>query len=154
MSERHDLERAVAECLGWNLLPEDERIDGHTCKGPDGAMIAMRFDWGSVQTGNHYLEVESRENRESAWKPSGFGMAQKKAQYWAVVNGDDVYVADTSKLARFLKKNRRELQDHISRRNLESHSKRMYARGYLLPLKDLKSCCSVICPSPVKAPEN
>ena len=28
-------------------------------------MIAMRFDWPSVETGNHYLEVESRENRES-----------------------------------------------------------------------------------------
>ena len=85
MSERAEVERAVAENLGWEMLTESERQDGLTCKGPDGSMIAMRFDWPSVETGNHYLEVESRENRESSWKPSGFGLAQKKAQYWAVV---------------------------------------------------------------------
>ena len=117
-------------------------------------MIALRFDWGSVETGNHYLEVESRENRESAWKPSGFGIAQKKAQYWAVVNEEDVFMADVNKLARFIKKQRTVLTDHVSRRNLESRDKRMYARGYLLPLDNLESCCSVICPSPVKAPDN
>ena len=99
-------------------------------------------------------KLESRENRESSWKPSGFGLAQKKAQYWAVVNGDDVFMADVNKLAKLIKKQRRELQDHVSRRNLESRDKRMYARGYLLPLVDLESCCSVICPSPVNAPED
>jgi len=154
MSERADLERAVAEHLGWEVLPSNERTDGLTCKAPDGAMIALRFDWGSIETGNHYLEVESRENRESAWKPSGFGIAQKKAQYWAVVNEEDVFMADVNKLARFIKKQRTELTDHVSRRNLESRDKRMYARGYLLPLENLEACCSVICPSPVKAPEN
>ena len=154
MSERADLERAVAEHLGWEVLPSNERTDGLTCKAPDGAMIALRFDWGSIETGNHYLEVESRENRESAWKPSGFGIAQKKAQYWAVVNEEDVFMADVNKLARFIKKQRTELTDHVSRRNLDSRDKRMYARGYLLPLENLEACCSVICPSPVKAPEN
>jgi hypothetical protein len=154
VSERGGLERAVAECLGWEVLPNHQRIDELTCKSPDGSMIALRFDWSSTETGNHYLEVESRENRESSWKPSGFGLAQKKAQYWAVVNGKDVFVADTSKLARLLKKQRRELDDHVSRRNLDHRDKRLYARGYLLPLKELETCCSVICPSPVKAPEN
>lgn len=154
MAERGEVERAVAECLGWEILPDNERQDGLTCKGPDGSMIAMRFDWPSVETGNHYLEVESRENRESSWKPSGFGLAQKKAQYWAVVNGKDVFMADVAKLARHIKKQRRELQDHVSRRNLDSHEKRMYARGYLLPLVDLESCCAVICPSPVNAPQD
>ena len=154
MSEQAEVERAVAECLGWDILPSSERQDGLTCKGPDGSMIAMRFDWPSVETGNHYLEVESRENRESSWKPSGFGLAQKKAQYWAVVIGEDVLMADVNKLAKLIKKQRRELQDHVSRRNLESRDKRMYARGYLLPLADLESCCSVICPSPVNAPED
>ena len=61
MSERAEVERAVAENLGWEMLTESERQDGLTCKGPDGSMIAMRFDWPSVETGNHYLEVESRE---------------------------------------------------------------------------------------------
>ena len=154
MSERADLERAVAEHLGWQVLPSNQRTDGLTCQAPDGAMIALRFDWGSIETGNHYLEVESRENRESAWKPSGFGIAQKKAQYWAVVNEEDVFMADANKLARFIKKQRSELTDHVSRRNLDSRDKRMYARGYLLPLENLEACCSVICPSPVKAPEN
>ncbi len=154
MSERADLERAVAEHLGWEVLPSNLRKDGLTCQAPDGAMIALRFDWGSIETGNHYLEVESRENRESAWKPSGFGIAQKKAQYWAVVNEQDVFMADANKLARFIKKQRAELTDHVSRRNLDSRDKRMYARGYLLPLENLEACCSVICPSPVKAPEN
>jgi len=154
VSERADLERAVAEHLGWQVLPSEQRTDGLTCQAPDGAMIALRFDWGSIETGNHYLEVESRENRESAWKPSGFGIAQKKAQYWAVVNEEDVFMADVNKLARFIKKQRTELTDHVSRRNLESRDKRMYARGYLLPLDNLESCCSVICPSPVKAPDN
>ena len=154
LSERTDLERAVAENLGWQVLPADQRTDGLTCKAPDGSMIALRFDWASTETGNHYLEVESRENRESSWKASGFGIAQKKAQYWAVVNGEDVFMADVNKLARLLKKQRRELEDHISRRNLDSRDKRMYARGYLLPLDDLESCCSVICPSPVRAPNN
>jgi hypothetical protein len=154
MSERADLERAVADNLGWEVLPSNQRTDGLTCQAPDGSMIALRFDWGSIETGNHYLEVESRENRESAWKSSGFGIAQKKAQYWAVVNEEDVFMADVNKLARLLKKQRRSLEDHVSRRNLGSHNKRMYARGYLLPLEDLEACCSVICPSPVKAPEN
>ena len=154
MSERSDLERAVAENLGWKVLPSDKRTDGLTCQAPDGAMIALRFDWASTETGNHYLEVESRMNRESAWKASGFGIAQKKANYWAVVNGDDVFMADVNKLTRLLKKQRRELEDHVSRRNLDTRDKRMYARGYLLPLDDLESCCSVICPSPIKAPDN
>jgi hypothetical protein len=154
MSERADLERAVAENLGWEVLSSNQRTDGLTCQAPDGAMIALRFDWPSTETGNHYLEVESRENRESAWKPSGFGIAQKKAQFWAVVNDEDVFVADVNKLARLLKKQRRELEDHVSRRNVGSHDKRMYARGYLLPLEDLEGCCSVICPSPVNAPDN
>ena len=154
MSERSNLERAVAENLGWRVLPSDKRTDGLTCQAPDGAMIALRFDWASTETGNHYLEVESRENRESSWKPSGFGIAQKKAHYWAVVNGEDVFMADVGKLTKLLKKQRRELDDHVSRRNLDTHDKRMYARGYLLPLDDLESCCSVICPSPVEAPEN
>jgi len=154
MSERADLERAVAENLGWEVLSSNRRTDGLTCQAPDGAMIALRFDWPSTETGNHYLEVESRENRESAWKPSGFGIAQKKAQFWAVVNDEDVFVADVNKLARLLKKQRRELEDHVSRRNVGSHDKRMYARGYLLPLEDLEGCCSVICPSPVNAPDN
>ena len=154
MSERADLERAVAENLGWEVLPIDQRADGLTCKAPDGSMIALRFDWPSTETGNHYLEVESRENRESSWKASGFGIAQKKAQYWAVVNHEDVFIADVNKLARLLKKQRRDLEDHVSRRNLDSRDKRMYARGYLLPLGDLESCCSVICPSPVRAPDN
>ena len=154
MSERADLERAVAHNLGWKVLPDNQRTDGLTCRAPDGAMIARRFDWASIETGNHYLEVESRENRESAWKASGFGIAKKKAQYWAVVNEEDVFMADVNKLARVLKKQRRELEDHVSRRNVGSHDKRMYARGYLLPLKDLEACCSVICPSPVKAPNN
>ena len=154
MSERADLERAVAENLGWEVLSANQRTDGLTCRAPDGAMIALRFDWPSTETGNHYLEVESRENRESAWKPSGFGIAQKRAQYWAVVNDEDVFMADVNKLSRLLKKQRRELDDHVSRRNVGSHDKRMYARGYLLPLDDLEACCSVICPSPVKAPEN
>ena len=154
MSERADLERAVAEHLGWDVLPSNQRTDGLTCQAPDGAMIALRFDWGSIETGNHYLEVESRENRESAWKPSGFGIAQKKAQYWAVVNEDDVFIADVSKLARLIKKQRGELEDHVSRRNIDSRDKRMYARGYILPLDDLETCCSVISSSPVKAPDN
>jgi len=154
MSERADLERAVAENLGWEVLSANQRTDGLTCQAPDGAMIALRFDWPSTETGNHYLEVESRENRESAWKPSGFGIAQKRAQYWAVVNEEDVFMADVNKLARLLKKQRRELEDHVSRRNVGSHDKRMYARGYLLPLEDLEGCCSVICPSPVNAPDN
>ena len=154
MSERADLERAVAESLGWEVLPDNQRTDGLTCKAPDGAMIALRFDWPSTETGNHYLEVESRENRESSWKASGFGIAQKKAQYWAVVIEEDVFMADGSQLARLLKKQRRALEDHVSRRNLDSRDKRMYARGYLLPLDDLESCCSVLCPSPVRAPDN
>ena len=154
VSERADLERAVAENLGWEVLADHQRTDGLTCQAPDGAMIALRFDWPSIETGNHYLEVESRENRESSWKASGFGIAQKKAQYWAVVNEEDVFMADVNKLARLLKKQRRKLEDHVSRRNVGSHDKRMYARGYLLPLEDLEACCSVICPSPVRAPDN
>ncbi|GIS43899.1 MAG: hypothetical protein Ct9H90mP16_09690 [Candidatus Poseidoniales archaeon] len=78
----------------------------------------------------------------------------KKSPVLGCGQWEDVFMADVNKLAKLIKKQRRELQDHVSRRNLESRDKRMYARGYLLPLADLESCCSVICPSPVNAPED
>ena len=98
-------------------------------------------------------EVECRENRESPWKASGFGIARKKAHYWVVVNENDVYVADVKNIVKMLKKNRGDLDDHVSRRNLDDYEKRMYARGHLVPLQYLESCCHVICASPVKSPE-
>jgi hypothetical protein len=153
MSELADYERDIASHFGWTLLSPKERGNGLTCKAPDGAMIALRFDWASMDTGNHYLEVECRENRESPWKASGFGIARKKADYWVVVNEHDVYVADVKNIVKMLKKKRGDLDDHVSRRNLDDYEKRMYARGHLVPLEFLEPCCHVICASPVKSPE-
>jgi hypothetical protein len=148
--ERSAQENAIAEHFGWQVIENSKRRDGVSCTAPDGSRICLRFDWPSVETGNHYLEVESRANRESSWKASAFGIARKKADLWVVVNGREVYVADIKLLNKRLKRVRGDIPDHVSRRNIGDFDKRMYARGHLLPLEELEECCKVICVSPIQ----
>ena len=147
---RAERELAIAQHFGWEVIDEAERRDEVSCTAPDGSRIALRFDWPSVETGNHYLEVESRKNRDSSWKASAFGLARKKVDLWVVVNAEEVYVADVKLLNKRLKRVRGDIPDHVSRRNTDDLNKRMYARGHLLPLDELEDCCKVICQSPVK----
>jgi hypothetical protein len=110
---------------------------------PDGSKIAIRFDELSLETGAHYLELEQRKDRESRWRPSGFGLARKAADWWVMANSERIYVVPTKALWKSVKRDRDAEEKH-SRRNVEDPDKRLYSRAHIMPLEKLAAVSILI----------
>lgn len=136
-------EQAIAERMGWTHLGGANKEAGWDMVAPDGSKIAIRFDELSLETGAHYLELEQRKDRESRWRPSGFGLARKAADWWVMANSERIYVAPTKALWKSVKRDRDADEKH-SRRNVEDPDKRLYSRAHIMPLEKLAAVSILI----------
>ncbi len=136
-------ELAIAERMGWTHLNGANKESGWDMVAPDGSKIAIRFDELSLETGAHYLELEQRKDRESRWRPSGFGLARKAADWWVMANSERIYVVPTKALWKSVKRDRDAEEKH-SRRNVEDPDKRLYSRAHIMPLEKLAAVSILI----------
>ena len=143
------MEQAVATKMGWTPLDGQQRAKGWDMLAPGGAKMAIRFDFISDETGQHFLELEQRKDRHSDWVASGFGISRKTADFWVMVNSQSVYMVPTKALATVLKKNRGSLEEKHSRRSGTESELRLFSRGQILPLELLSSAAVAITDSPV-----
>ncbi len=140
-------EEKVATLLGWAHLKGAHKMDGWDMVAPTGEKIAIRFDELSLETGAHYLELEQREDRDAAWKKSGFGISRRVADWWVMANSEKIYVTSTKTLWRVVKRARNADEKH-SRRNLDDPDKRLFSRAHILPIQDLEKCSTLIITNP------
>lgn len=136
-------ERAIADLMGWKHLEGIHKNDGWDMIAPNGEKIAIRFDELSLETEAHYLELEQREDRNSKWKSSGFGIARKNADWWVMANSEKLYVATTKKLWTIVKKSKDREERH-SRRNISDPDKRLFSRAHIVSIDELEQCCLLV----------
>jgi hypothetical protein len=64
-------ERALAAFMQWEYIEGQSTGDGFDFVANDNAKIEAKFDWGSIKTGNHFLEYSQTNDNmrymEAIW---------------------------------------------------------------------------------------
>ena len=68
----------------------------------NGSKIEAKFDWDSIKTGNHYLEITQTSDNKKTWMPSGFSISADEADFWVVINEDWIRIFPIDVLKEYL----------------------------------------------------
>ena len=142
-------ERLLAKVMHWAYVEDQKKGSCYDFIAPDGGKIEAKFDWDSIKTGNHYLELGQTSNNGETWVASGFALSEGVADYWVVINNDWLRVFDVNKLAEFLKNNRRKLKMVKTKDGVNHNRPGQYSKAYLIPFRILDDLALMKIPSPV-----
>lgn len=149
MDEENIHELQLASFLSWEFVTGQEKGAAFDFITPDASTVESKFDWDSIKTGNHYLEIAQTSDNKITWEPSGFSISSEVADFWIVINDDWIRFFQVSKLKEFLKKNRSSLQIRETRNGVNFNAVGQYSMGYIIPFLQLDSVCMLKFPSPI-----
>jgi hypothetical protein len=142
-------ERALAGFMQWEYIEEQSTGDGFDFIANDNSKIEAKFDWGSIKTGNHFLEYSQTNDNMRTWKPSGHAISAQQADYWVVINEDWLRMYNMEDLNAFVDENRSSFKVKQSRTGINHNRKGQYAKAYLIPFVFLDSIAFLKMPNPV-----
>jgi hypothetical protein len=146
--EEHN-ELQLAEFMQWEYMDEQVKGSAYDYIAPDTSKIEAKFDWDSIKTGNHYLEIAQTSNNKKTWIPSGFSLSCEEADFWAVINEDWLRLYQMSHLKAFVEENRSSLKVKETRARINSNQPGQYSKAYIIPFGILDSICFAKLPNPV-----
>ena len=88
ISEQNVYEERLAKLMNWDFILNQSKGSSYDYITPGGSKIEVKFDWDSIKTGNHYLEIAQTNDNKVTWFPSGFSLSSKSSDYWVVINED------------------------------------------------------------------
>jgi len=138
IEEQKRYERIISEYLGCEYLDNQRRGDYYDCISNSAHKIEIKFDWLSIQTGNHFLEFNQR-TYENEWVPSGIEISARDADYWIVVNNDSIYILTIESVKKMLGDN--DFKISSTRIGVNYNRTSQFAKGYLVPLDILQNYC-------------
>ena len=141
-------ERALAAFMQWDYVEGQSKGDGYDFIANDTSKIEAKFDWGSINTGNHFLEF-SQTSRSGGWQPSGHSLSAQQADFWVVINEDWLRMYRMEELNAFVVENRESFEVKQSRTGINNNRKGQYAKAYLIPFVFLDSIAFLKMPNPV-----
>ncbi len=53
--------------MGWNYIEHQKKGSSYDYETNSGVKIEAKFDWDSIGTGNHYLEVAQTSDDGNSW---------------------------------------------------------------------------------------
>ena len=143
-------ERKLAEFMKWKYIEEQEKGSSYDYTAFDGSKIEAKFDWDSVKTGNHYLEIAQTNDNKVTWCPSGFSLSSKNADYWVVINSQWLRIFQIEVLMNFIQNNRNSLVQKETRSGVNYNSTGQFSKAYIIPFTDLDQFCLAKIPNPIK----
>jgi len=143
-------EKRLAEFMKWKFIEEQEKGCSYDYIALDGSKIEAKFDWDSVKTGNHYLEIAQTNDNKVTWFPSGFSLSSKNADYWIVINSQWLRIFQIEVLMNFIQNNRNSLIQKETRSGVNYNSTGQFSKAYIIPFTDLDQYCLAKIPNPIE----
>jgi hypothetical protein len=143
-------ERALAKAMHWTYVEGQQKGSCYDFTAPDGAKIEAKFDWDSIKTGNHYLEVAQTSNGGKSWIPSGFSISADEADLWVVVNEEWMRTLTVDSVKKIITENRSNLKITQTRAGVNFNRPGQLSKAYLIPFDLLDNYVMQKMPSPIK----
>ena len=143
-------ERKLAEFMQWQFVEEQTKGSAYDYVASDGSKLEAKFDWDSIKTGNHYLEIAQTSDNKTTWMPSGFSISSKQADYWVVINEEWLRIFQIEVLMNFIQKNRGHLVQKETRSGINYNSSGQFSKAYIIPFTELDHYCLAKIPNPIE----
>jgi hypothetical protein len=143
-------ERILAEYMNWEYVDFQQKGFAYDFIAPDGSKIEAKFDWGSIKTGNHYLEFAQTCDNRITWVPSGFSISADQAKFWVVINEDWIRIFQIEVLRDFMQKYRSSLIIKETRSGVNYNQPGQYSKAYIIPFILLDVACMAKFPNPIQ----
>jgi len=143
-------EKELAEFMKWKFIVEQQKGSSYDYIALDGSKIEAKFDWDSLKTGNHYLEIAQTNDNKVTWYPSGFSLSSKNADYWVVINSQWLRIFQIEVLMNFIQNNRNSLAQKETRSGVNYNSTGQFSKAYIIPFTDLDQYCLAKIPNPIE----
>lgn len=143
-------ERLLAEFMNWEYVDSQQKGFAYDFISPDGSKIEAKFDWDSIKTGNHYLEIAQTNDNRKTWDPSGFSISADEAKYWIVINEEWVRIFETAILREFIQKSRSTLQIKETRSGVNYNQPGQFSKAYIIPFNQLDKWHMAKFPNPIE----
>ena len=131
----HELQ--LGSYMNWHFTENQKKGSCYDFISPDGSKIEAKFDWDSIKTGNHYLEIAQTNDDKITWVPSGFTLSLKEAEFWVVINEQWIRIYQTKVLQNFIQENRSKLRIKQTRSRINFNQKGQFSKGYIIPFEEL-----------------
>ena len=143
-------ERKLADFMQWQFVEEQTKGSAYDYVALDGSKVEAKFDWDSIKTGNHYLEIAQTSDNKTTWMPSGFSISSKQADYWVVINEEWLRIFQIEVLMNFIQKNRGHLVQKETRNGVNYNSSGQFSKAYIIPFTELDHYCLAKIPNPIE----
>ena len=149
MENEGENEKRLAQFMNWEYIDTQQKGFPYDYIAPDGSKIEAKFDWGSEETGDHYLEFSQTSDGGKTWVPSGFSISEPEIDYWIVINNEFLRYFQIKVLKIFLQENRRKFKVVQSRKNINNNRPGQFSKGYLIPFDYLDKVANLKIKSPI-----
>ena len=143
-------EKELAEFMQWQFVENQKKGSAFDFTALDGSKIEAKFDWDSIKTGNHYLEIAQTSDNKVTWMPSGFSISSGVADYWVVINEEWLRIFQIEVLMNFIQNNRSKLKVKETGNGVNYNSSGQFSKAYIIPLVELDKFCLAKIPNPIE----
>ena len=150
IKDESEHERQLASYMNWQNVEFQEKGSAYDFVTPDGSKVEAKFDWDSIKTGNHYLEIAQTSDDKVTWFPSGFSISADVVKYWVVVNEEWLRLFEMKVLRQFIEKHRSNLQIKETRSRVNYNLPGQYSKAYIIPFTQLDVACMAKFPNPIE----
>ena len=133
--KEHEVQLAHFMC--WKYIESQGKGSSYDYIAPDGSKIEAKFDWDSIKTGNHYLEIAQTSDNKKTWIPSGFSISADEADFWVVINEDWIRIFQIDVLKEYLNHNRSSLVIKETRSGVNYNQPGQFSKAYIIPFVKL-----------------
>ena len=149
MENEGENERRLAEFMNWKYVDSQQKGFAYDYISPDGSKIEAKFDWDSIKTGNHYLEIAQINDDKKTWIPSGFSISADEADFWVVINEDYIRIFQIDSLKAYVKTNRSSLIVKETRSGVNYNHPGQFSKAYIIPFEELDVVLMSKFPNPI-----
>jgi hypothetical protein len=150
IKQERTYEKKLGKLMGWDYISDQKKGSCWDYETKNGLRIEAKFDWDSIKTGNHYLEISQTSNGGASWEPSGYSLSSKKADYWIVVNDDWLRLFDMPSLQKFVETNRPHLKIKGTKSGVNYNRPGQGSKALVIPFSMLDDICLIKTPSPIQ----
>ena len=137
MENEGENEKRLAQFMNWEYIDTQQKGFPYDYIAPDGSKIEAKFDWDSIKTGNHYLEIAQTSDNKKTWIPSGFSISADEADFWIVINEDWIRIFQIDVLKEYLNHNRSSLVIKETRSGVNYNQPGQFSKAYIIPFVKL-----------------